>query len=191
MMTELRELLSSLSATPTPSSAPHNPCSSALFPVYEQCKTMLTQILHFTEREIILFQFWKTGSFSGMAVSVLIIFLLCLLHESIKALRLFLAKAHIDNLHETHVRQVQAGRASLTSNDTLLFAPLLKAASSAFTVYRMSQALLYGLQMLLAYVLVLVVMTFNGSLILAVVVGEAVGYFVFIGSPSFEENVGY
>uniref|UniRef100_A0A1I7Y0S2 Copper transport protein n=1 Tax=Steinernema glaseri TaxID=37863 RepID=A0A1I7Y0S2_9BILA len=190
MMDGLKELLSTLSSTPTAASTTLPPCSPDL-PVYMQCKTMLTQSIHFTEREIVIFKFWKTGSLAGMAVSVLIVFLLCLLHEAIKGLRLFLAKAHFDNIHETQVRQVQAGRtASFTSNDTLLFAPLLKAASSAFTVYRISQAALYGLQMTLAYALVLVIMTFNGALVIAVIVGEAVGYFVFIGSPSFEEGAG-
>lgn len=38
-------------------------------------------------------------------------------------------------------------------------------------------------QALLAYVLMLIVMTFNGNLILSVVVGEAVGYFLFTGTP--------
>ncbi|TMS33931.1 hypothetical protein L596_001614 [Steinernema carpocapsae] len=186
MFEDLKELL--IASTSAPSKL--SPCLPNAT-VYEQCRSMYNQTIHFTEKEIILFKFWKTGKLSGMAISVFIIFLLCLLHEAIKGLRLFVAKMHYENLQEQRMNRAVAGRSpSIGSNDTLLFAPILKAASSAFTVYRISQAALYGTQMVLAYALILVVSTFNGSLILAVVVGEAVGYFVFIGSPSFEEGAG-
>ncbi|KAK6050784.1 hypothetical protein COOONC_11710 [Cooperia oncophora] len=52
-------------------------------------------VIHFREREIILFSFWKTGTVSGMAVSMFISFLLCILYEAIKGFRLFLAIYHV------------------------------------------------------------------------------------------------
>ena len=58
-----------------------------------------------------------------------------------------------------------------------------------FTKYRIAHGLLYGFQQLLAFTLMLIVMTFNGNLILSVVIGEAVGYFLFTGSPLFEAKM--
>lgn len=58
-----------------------------------------------------------------------------------------------------------------------------------FTGYRLVQAILYGIQALLAYVLMLIVMTFNGNLILSIVAGEAVGYLLFVGTPLADSHL--
>uniref|UniRef100_A0A914RPD6 Copper transport protein n=1 Tax=Parascaris equorum TaxID=6256 RepID=A0A914RPD6_PAREQ len=55
------------------------------------------------------------------------------------------------------------------------------AAARVLTMYRVTQALLYAVQATLAYLLMLVVMTFNIWLLFAVIIGEAVGYFLFAG----------
>ncbi|KIH67787.1 Ctr copper transporter family protein [Ancylostoma duodenale] len=63
-----------------------------------------------------------------------------------------------------------------TSQDSITFAPMLQVTGLTrrmFTGYRLVQASLYGIQALLAYVLMLIVMTFNGNLILSIVAGEA------------------
>lgn len=51
----------------------------------------------------------------------------------------------------------------------------------AFTKYRVSQSLLYGAYILLWYLIILIVVSFNGWLILSVVIGKTVGYFMFTG----------
>lgn len=72
-----------------------------------------------------------------------------------------------------------------------------------FTSYRLAQGALYGLQVnpssylpiqsqfqaLLAYALMLIVMTYNMNLILSIVVGEAVGYFLFTGNPLVDHQL--
>lgn len=58
-----------------------------------------------------------------------------------------------------------------------------------FTKQRTVQALLYAAQWLLFYILILVIVTFNVWLILAVVFGKAIGYFIFIGSPTAERAI--
>ncbi|KAJ1351363.1 hypothetical protein KIN20_007354 [Parelaphostrongylus tenuis] len=63
---------------------------------------MMDMVIHFREREIILFSFWKTGTLSGMAVSMLITFLLCILYEAIKGFRLFLAYCHLKESRESN-----------------------------------------------------------------------------------------
>uniref|UniRef100_A0A0N4ULS4 Copper transport protein n=1 Tax=Dracunculus medinensis TaxID=318479 RepID=A0A0N4ULS4_DRAME len=62
-------------------------------------------------------------------------------------------------------------------------------AKRVFTFYRISQALLYAWQMTLAYILMLIAMSFNIWLILAIIFGEAIGYFLFTGElPSCENG---
>uniref|UniRef100_A0A0M3JNV6 Copper transport protein n=1 Tax=Anisakis simplex TaxID=6269 RepID=A0A0M3JNV6_ANISI len=46
---------------------------------------------------------------------------------------------------------------------------------------------LYACQVTLSYTLIMVVMTFNLWLLLAVIVGEALGYLLFSAEPSSEE----
>ncbi|VDD85662.1 unnamed protein product [Enterobius vermicularis] len=152
---------------------------------------MMSMTLHGGNREFILFKFWKTGSTLGMGASLIIVILMCILFEALKALRVFLAKIHFIKRHEiartvsANIAEVRADRMDSTSNDALNFPPLLRFAGHGrvFTPYRILQAFLYAVQVTLAYVLMLVVMTFNLWLLIAVVVGEAIGYFLFTGEP--------
>lgn len=64
----------------------------------------------------------------------------------------------------------------------------MRALKQLFTCYRIVQASLYFAQTLLAYTLMLIAMTFNVWLILGIVFGEAVGYFLFSSEPSLGDN---
>ncbi|CAB3405056.1 unnamed protein product [Caenorhabditis bovis] len=153
----------------------------------------MSMVLHFGEKEKILFAWWKTGSFSGMAVSMLITFLLCILYEAMKAFRYFLAVWQANKRRTTQSElAITNAAADSVSEDSVQFAPLLSISGLTkrlLSTYRIIQGILYGLQALLAYVLMLIVMTFNVNLILAVVVGEAVGYFLFTGTPLLDNNL--
>ncbi|WKX94916.1 hypothetical protein Q1695_011851 [Nippostrongylus brasiliensis] len=147
----------------------------------EHNMTMMDMVIHFREREIILFSFWKTGTVSGMAVSMFISFLLCILYEAIKGFRLFLAIYHVKqrraNAAMSSSQSPLADSADNISQDTIPFAPILQITGltkRVFSGFRLAQAALYGVQAMLAYVLMLIVMTFNGNLILSIVVGEAI-----------------
>ncbi|KAK6050785.1 Ctr copper transporter family protein [Cooperia oncophora] len=78
------------------------------------------------------------------------------------------------------------------SQDTIPFGPILQVTGltkRVFSGFRLAQAALYGVQALLAYVLMLIVMTFNGNLILSIVAGEAVGYLLFTGTPLVDSHL--
>ncbi|VDO08548.1 unnamed protein product [Haemonchus placei] len=140
---------------------------------------MMDMIIHFREKELILFSFWRTGTLLGMAVSMFISFLLCILYEGIKGLRLFLALRHV---------KVNAGG----DQDTAPLTPMVQMTGYTKRVFsgaRLAQAALYGIQALLAYILMLIVMTYNGNLILSIVVGEAVGYLLFTGTPLVDSHL--
>uniref|UniRef100_A0A0K0DMX0 Copper transport protein n=1 Tax=Angiostrongylus cantonensis TaxID=6313 RepID=A0A0K0DMX0_ANGCA len=172
---------------------------------------MMDMVVHFSDREIILFSFWKTGTlsgllfdsyewpcfilafsslnfssqsvFEGMAVSMLITFLLCILYEAVKGFRLFLAYCHLKESRASNRSSspLTDSREFCTSNFSL--------PRRVFSGFRLVQAALFGVQSLLAYVLMLIVMTFNGNLILSVVLGEAVGYLLFTGTPFLDAYV--
>ncbi|MFH4980546.1 hypothetical protein AB6A40_007255 [Gnathostoma spinigerum] len=127
-----------------------------------------TMELHFGNREIILFRFWKSGSALGMLASVIIVILLCVLFEGIKAFRLFLRNMYSENC----LLPCSAGNKLWCSGRF-----------SNQTIYRIGQTLLYTAQIALAYTIILILVTFNVYLLIAVVLGEAVGYFIF-----FNEN---
>jgi len=157
--------------------------------------SMSSMVFHFREKETILFAFWKTGSVQGLLVSCLITFLLCLLYEALRALRYFLARSMMFKAPATPADRkvvLKAARGAVATNgdtdslgSTMVTMPVLRLGSMSrnFTKYRLSQALLYGCQVLIAYMLMLIVMTFNVWLLIAVVLGEMTGYFFFTGTP--------
>ncbi|KAF8844703.1 Ctr copper transporter [Paxillus ammoniavirescens] len=58
------------------------------------------------------------------------------------------------------------------------------------TSYRVLRAVLYGASVFLSFFLMLVFMTYNAYLILAVVVGAAIGHYVFGGYVDFDNTGG-
>ncbi|CAI5440950.1 unnamed protein product [Caenorhabditis angaria] len=160
-----------------------------VYPCLNRSKMDMDMTLHFGDREKILFSWWKTGSVLGMAVSMLITFLLCILYEAIKSFRYFLA------IWEKQKRAMGIGESTADSeeiDERAHIAPIVQFSGyirKLFTKYRLAQCGLYGIQMLLAYVLMLIVMTFNVNLILSVVFGTSVGYFLFTGTPFVEGQV--
>ncbi|VDN43913.1 unnamed protein product, partial [Gongylonema pulchrum] len=113
------------------------------------------------------------------------------------ALRLHFARNHAveqrnEPVHSTIVVHDSSEHVDSVSNEqSILFSPLLRFSgirvlSQLFTCYRIVQSTLYFAQVLLAYTLMLIAMTFNVWLILGIVFGEAIGYFLFFSEPSFD-----
>ncbi|GMT14370.1 hypothetical protein PFISCL1PPCAC_5667, partial [Pristionchus fissidentatus] len=139
--------------------------------------------LHIGEREIILFSWWKTGSLLGLIGSCLIIFLLAVLYETIRAFRMWIARydaveaASLVQRRESTERDEDTGR--IRSAATLIFT---QSPVSSIKM-RIVHSLLHTAQTLLGFILTLIVMTFNVWVLLSVVLGMTVGFFIFSGSP--------
>ncbi|KAH7727152.1 Protein F31E8.4 [Aphelenchoides avenae] len=147
----------------------------------------INHFLHFGEREYILMSFWKSGTAFGMVGSVLIIALISILHEAVLGLRYFLDRECLYEQLERQSREsLHRTRSESSLGSSISVGKLKKEFKKVFTKQRTVQALLYAAQWLLFYVLILVIVTFNVWLILAVVFGKAIGYFIFIGSPTAE-----
>lgn len=92
--------------------------------------------------------------FSGLILSCLALFVLGILYEGVKWLRLRLATHAIDGSHT-------------------------RPAPRSTTSQQLRDFILYTLQLSLAYALMLVVMTYNVWLSIAVILGAATGNFIF------------
>ncbi|CAH0561416.1 unnamed protein product [Brassicogethes aeneus] len=104
---------------------------------------------HFTNGDLILFKNWKYTTTGGLIGYMFAIFLVAMAYEGCKYLR-------------EHLYQRQP-RTSL----------------SMWNGQHFIQTIFQMIQMWISYCLMLIVMTYNVWLILAVVVGSGVGYFLF------------
>ncbi|OZC05759.1 Ctr copper transporter family protein, partial [Onchocerca flexuosa] len=136
---------------------------------------------------------------SGLFASVLIVFLLSVLYEAVKALRLYFARNRAierqNHIQSNIIIRGSSEHIDSVSADMNSYSPIFgysgfRAVKQLFTYYRIVQSTLYFTQILLAYTLMLIAMTFNVWIILGIVFGAAFGYFLFSEEPTFGENIG-
>uniref|UniRef100_A0A914PUH3 Copper transport protein n=1 Tax=Panagrolaimus davidi TaxID=227884 RepID=A0A914PUH3_9BILA len=141
-------------------------------------------LLHFAEREFVLFSFWKTGSAVGMFGSCLLVILLCIASEAIELCRNFLAKEHALSLSDE-----LSENSSISDSIQVAGANgFIRKLRQCFNSYRVTQATLYGLHILFGHVLILIIVSFNVWLLISVAIGKGVGYFLFKGDPIIERT---
>uniref|UniRef100_A0A0N5BM09 Copper transport protein n=1 Tax=Strongyloides papillosus TaxID=174720 RepID=A0A0N5BM09_STREA len=156
----------------------------------------MNMLLHFGLKEYILFDFWKTGSFSGIFGSMVIIFLIGFLYEGIRKARVWMAKYEArekndgiasENYHQPLTPEVRANSNIPSSVNTTP-----ESFKKTIPFYRIIHALLYGTQTTISFALMLIIMTFNGWIIIAALLGLTIGYFTFNKTPleemSFSNN---
>ncbi|KAF8374803.1 hypothetical protein PRIPAC_81232 [Pristionchus pacificus] len=145
---------------------------------------MMDMTLHFGTHETVLFKWWKTESIIGLLIACFIWFLIAFFYEGIKGLRFWLAtqdatarrnrREEVDNLEDDE---------SVRSSTRLLMGTRVSSMK-----LRVSHAFLHGFQSFFGLILMLVAMTFNVWIILAVSIGMAIGFFVFHGAPNVGDN---
>ncbi|XP_066151046.1 high affinity copper uptake protein 1-like [Euwallacea fornicatus] len=116
----------------------------------------------FSRRATVLFKFWKFDSIGSLIGSMFAIYAMAFTYEGLKFFRTHLL------INAINIREINK-----TSGDDR-FSQLTILSKS-----HLIQTLLYGVQGTLSYFLMLIFMTFNGWLCLAVVGGLVSGYFVF------------
>ncbi|KAK6732936.1 hypothetical protein RB195_016985 [Necator americanus] len=114
----------------------------------QQHGSMHSMAFHFGSIETILFNFWKTGDAGGIILSCVVIIAMCFLMELVRFLRTY-----------------RSAQQPATMGDRLRFEPTV----SSFVVF---DALLHFIQLAFSYSLMLIFMSFNVWLCLAVLVGE-------------------
>ncbi|VDK80650.1 unnamed protein product [Onchocerca ochengi] len=154
---------------------------------------------HSGYREIILFEFWQIDSLYGLLFSCLLIFIMACFYEWIKWFRVYLQLSAArcppscrhanDEAKQDEIKQDDDKRVCCRSSS--VSAPLRITLPSSYQqvsnridkeispTIRLLQAVLYLVQLMLAYCLMLVVMTYNIWLTGAVIAGAAFGHWLF------------
>uniref|UniRef100_A0A069DP13 Copper transport protein n=1 Tax=Panstrongylus megistus TaxID=65343 RepID=A0A069DP13_9HEMI len=127
---------------------------------------------HFGLNETILFSFWETSSAEGLIGSMIGIFFLALLYEGLKYFREFLFWKNYSSLQYRTV-QGPSPKPNAEESNTRVVKP------SLFSKHHILQTFLHIIQVFVSYLLMLIFMTYNVWLCIAVVLGAAAGYFLF------------
>lgn len=127
---------------------------------------------HFGVESIILFKEWSTSTTEGLIASVIGIFIMAMLYEGIKFFREYLFKKYFTSLEYSSV--------SVLGDDGKPVTEVHKVARNRMLSWpHILQTCLHIIQMVLSYFLMLIFMTYNVWLCLAVVAGSGMGYFLF------------
>ncbi|XP_040613341.1 probable low affinity copper uptake protein 2 isoform X2 [Mesocricetus auratus] len=129
----------------------------------------------FSDEAVLLFDFWRVHSPTGMALSVLVVLLLAVLYEGIKVGKVKLLHKTLENLPNTTSQQLilesdqdSTGSGSTPANGTHL----------RWFLFYFGQALVHVTQVVTGYFVMLAVMSYNTWIFLGVVLGSAVGYYL-------------
>ncbi|KAK3763722.1 hypothetical protein RRG08_021394 [Elysia crispata] len=128
---------------------------------------------HFGDEKYVLFQHWHAESPGAMLGACCAIFCLAVLYEGLKEFRTQLKLDPPGSTSESPVRPDSEFRSLLVDGADSRFI------SSISSCRHLVQTALHMLQAILSYCLMLVFMTFNLWLCLALVLGLGAGYFVF------------
>jgi copper transporter 1 len=131
---------------------------------------MMQMVFHFGCEEQVLFSFWNFSSVEGLIGSMFGIFVMATLYEGLKYYRECLFWKHYNKLQ---YRSVQVPPEKTPSESDPNNQPKMLSKHHFF------QTFLHVIQMILSYLLMLIFMTYNVWLCLAVILGATTGYFLF------------
>ncbi|CAF1246492.1 unnamed protein product [Adineta ricciae] len=140
---------------------------------------MMSQMaFHTGVTETILFESWITTSPSIFLISCIFIFILSILHEGIKEFHRF---SEQERLTKQPVRLDDAIENELARMNTESLPTTIRTKTKIRPSYseRILSNILYTTNIILSYSLMLIAMTFNVYLFLAIVLGIGVGHFIF------------
>ncbi|XP_027543718.1 probable low affinity copper uptake protein 2 [Neopelma chrysocephalum] len=123
---------------------------------------------YFSDTAVLLFDFWNVHSPTGMVLSVLVILLLSVLYEALKMGKAVLLRRALlalpRSLSQEALTEPQEG-------DT-------DPAQSRWFRYHVGQTLFHVVQVVLGYMVMLAVMSYNAWIFLGAIAGSTLGYFV-------------
>jgi copper transporter 1 len=134
--------------------------------------SMMKMYFHFSQHAVILFESWSTHSWQGMLGSCIAVFIMAALYEGLKVLREFL-------LRRSNV-MVRYNTMPVPTNDDVHVTETHKSVGGKMLSWpHLLQTLLHILQVTVSYFLMLIFMTYNVWLCIAVGLGAGAGYFAF------------
>lgn len=122
----------------------------------------------YTDDLCIITSYWQVDGISSLAASAIVAAFAAFIHEWIKYIR------------RRFLRRTSLLRASLLSaDDTSEHTEFTAKKLSSQSSQRIALSLLFGLQLLIAYFIMLLIMTYNIYLIASVLAGAIFGFYVF------------
>lgn len=142
---------------------------------------MMSMVFHFGYNEVILVNQWSIDSIEGLIGSMLVIIIMAALYEGLKYYREYLFWKTYNTLQYRAVsvpqKPVVAEEGSRVVH--MVGEVIHKQPPTMFSYMHCFQTLLHILQVTISFLLMLIFMTYNVWLCLAVVIGAAGGYFLF------------
>ncbi|XP_020668914.3 protein SLC31A2 isoform X1 [Pogona vitticeps] len=136
---------------------------------------MMPMYFYFSDQVVLLFDFWNVRSPAGMVLSVVVILLLALLYEAIKVAKakviLRMMPALVPSVSQETLREPE--QASINAG---LEQPA--GTSKNPFLWHVAQTLLHIAHVVLGYLVMLAVMSYNAWVFLGAIVGSTVGYYV-------------
>ncbi|XP_050763970.1 probable low affinity copper uptake protein 2 [Gymnogyps californianus] len=123
---------------------------------------------YFSDTAVLLFDFWSVHTPTGMALSVLVILLLSMLYEAVKMGKAVLLRRALLALPRSLSRE------SLAEPEEGGTGP----AQGRWFRYHIGQTLFHVVQVVLGYMVMLAVMSYNVWIFLGAIAGSTLGYFV-------------
>uniref|UniRef100_A0A0N5AKV5 Copper transport protein n=1 Tax=Syphacia muris TaxID=451379 RepID=A0A0N5AKV5_9BILA len=165
--------------------------------------SMMKMWFHGGCEEVILFDFWRINSISGLLISCIITFAMSALYEGIKWFRVYLQlnrehcsksscqlkeiESHKELLGKSPQNEVVYRPTTVSSNPTSSRC-CYGDATSPFAFQHLIQGFLYAVQLTFAYWMMLIAMTYNTYLTAAVIIGAAFGHWLFAVLKYFDSR---
>ncbi|CAD5119958.1 DgyrCDS8542 [Dimorphilus gyrociliatus] len=143
---------------------------------------------HASTKAVILFEKWNIDSWQGMLGSCAVIFIIAALYEGLKVFReMLLRRSSVSVRYNTMPVPSQGNGANETC--TMLSETHKTVGMKMISLPHFIQSLLHILQVVVSYFLMLIFMTYNIWLCLAVGLGAGAGYFLFSWKRSIVVDV--
>ncbi|KAI5669592.1 hypothetical protein M9H77_19445 [Catharanthus roseus] len=129
----------------------------------------------------LLFDFWKTDSWSSYTVTLLACILFSMFYQYLedRRLRFKILSRISSSAAAAAAAQESSADSTTTTTPLLIYAKKLGIKRGQWTVPKLVGSVLFGVNSAIGYLLMLAVMSFNGGVFVAVVVGLALGYLLF------------
>ncbi|XP_032993794.1 probable low affinity copper uptake protein 2 [Lacerta agilis] len=136
---------------------------------------MMQMFFYFSDKVVLLFDFWKTHTPAGMVLSVLVIMLLAVLYEFIKVGKAKLLQYTMPSITSSISQETlrEPERASINTG-----VEQLSSTPENWFSWHVVQTLLHVVQVVLGYLVMLAVMSYNMWIFLGVIAGSAIGYYI-------------